>query len=124
MSLDLTDQVYCYINGQLIETSRITMRTDTQRSPAPFVAIDGQPSGTFRGVKTHSLDLECPAAPEYPNWADVTDAVIQLLPVRPGCPKYAFTQCDVTSHEQGTQNDKGETVDRVSFLALRGGKLG
>lgn len=123
MATTLTDQVTCWVNGQHIDTSRITMRTDAARSEAPFVGLDGAHSGIFEGVKKYSLDIECPAAPEFPRWADLKDAVIQLLPRRPGCPSYAFSNCSVTSHESGVQNDRGETVDRVSFLMLRGSRL-
>lgn len=119
----LTDQVMVYVNAQHIDTSRVTLRTDAARTETPFVGEDGVASGIFEGVKRHSMDIECPAAPEYPSWAELTNATIQLLPKRPGCPKYSFMQCSVTSFEQGVQNDRGETVDRVSFLMLRGGRV-
>jgi len=119
----LTDQCDLWINGQHIPTSRITLRVDTARREAPFVDLTGDSVGTFRGKKTRTLDFECPASPEFPIWEDLEEAVVQLLPKRPSCPKYSYSRCSSSSFESGVQNDQGETVDRVSLLLLTGKRI-
>ncbi len=123
---DLTDQCFFQVNGQPVDTSRISLSRKYNLKAAPFVGLDNNSSGLFRGVKAQDLEVEIPNSPEYPDWGDIPPEtlVVTLLPRRLGCPKYAFQNCGVNSDDITVNNESGETVRRISWTMLRGGRVG
>lgn len=120
MAQTYTGQVVLIFNGApYVSVKSVQTAVTTNRELVVGMTPDGAPAGKTDGTREISLDLEVyiPKAGE-PAWADITDAIVALLPRDGGAVVPLYTGCFVKS-VNSTWNEKGPATRRISMGAVR-----
>lgn len=117
MSTEYIGSVTLYVGAQEIECTKIEVKDSTGRKPVKTMNRTRRTKGFTRGVGQYDITVTAvmPTDGSAPNWSEITDAKISLVPDVDGASPTSYLGFCVTEAGESYTVDNELVIDVTGF---------